>query len=187
MSRTALEVIGRGGLGESFDPLVTSTKNEYGDAIKNTLLVLDNSSRHLLTDAFDRPTVFKLAAPWFFISWAPRLGPPQFRRWLLDMIPNQTTQELKRMVDYTYGLAIDLVKRKKVALEKGEAEGVGEGKDIISMLRSFHPSSAPSCTSDRLFSVKANMVASVEDRLPDDQLVGQVKYVTSSHLYVASF
>lgn len=129
-------------------------------------------------EAFVRPTVFKLAAPWFFISWAPRLGPPQFRRWLLDIYPNQTVQELKRIVDYTYGLAIDLVKRKKAALENGEAEGVGEGKDIISMLCSFHLSSAVSCSSDCLCTVKANMVASVEDRLPDDQLVGQVKYVT---------
>ena len=34
MARTALELIGQGGLGYSFDPLVENTTNEFGDAIK---------------------------------------------------------------------------------------------------------------------------------------------------------
>ena len=37
MSRTALELIGQGGLGYSFDPLVKDVKNEYGDALKDML------------------------------------------------------------------------------------------------------------------------------------------------------
>ncbi|CCM01002.1 uncharacterized protein FIBRA_03050 [Fibroporia radiculosa] len=35
MSRTALELIGQGGLGYSFDPLVEDVKNDYGDALKS--------------------------------------------------------------------------------------------------------------------------------------------------------
>lgn len=34
MGRTALELIGQGGLGYSFDPLVAHTTNEFGDALK---------------------------------------------------------------------------------------------------------------------------------------------------------
>ena len=36
MSRTALELVGQGGLGYSFDPLVENSKNSLGDAIKVT-------------------------------------------------------------------------------------------------------------------------------------------------------
>lgn len=34
MGRTALELVGQGGLGHSFDPLVSDTKDEYTDAVK---------------------------------------------------------------------------------------------------------------------------------------------------------
>ena len=37
MGRTALELVGQGGLGYSFDPLVADTKDGFGDAIKNLL------------------------------------------------------------------------------------------------------------------------------------------------------
>lgn len=39
MSRTALELVGQGGLGYSFDPLVEDAKNALGDVIKATLWV----------------------------------------------------------------------------------------------------------------------------------------------------
>lgn len=35
MGRTALELVGQGGLGYSFDPLVQDVKDEYGEAIKD--------------------------------------------------------------------------------------------------------------------------------------------------------
>ena len=34
MGRTALELVGQGGLGYSFDPLVADTQNSFGEAIK---------------------------------------------------------------------------------------------------------------------------------------------------------
>ena len=34
MGRTALELIGQGGLGYSFDPLVETGSNPFGDALK---------------------------------------------------------------------------------------------------------------------------------------------------------
>lgn len=37
MGRTALELIGQGGLGYSFDPLTENKSNAYGDALKNFL------------------------------------------------------------------------------------------------------------------------------------------------------
>lgn len=37
MGRTALELIGQGGLGYSFDPLVEESKDTYADALKAML------------------------------------------------------------------------------------------------------------------------------------------------------
>ncbi|KAF7794417.1 hypothetical protein EIP86_005551 [Pleurotus ostreatoroseus] len=37
MGRTALELVGQGGLGYSFDPLVANTHNDFGEAIKTFL------------------------------------------------------------------------------------------------------------------------------------------------------
>lgn len=40
LGRTALELIGQGGLGHSFDPLTDSTPNEFGDALKTLVSVI---------------------------------------------------------------------------------------------------------------------------------------------------
>ncbi len=37
MGRTALELMGQGGLGYSFDPLVADAADEYGSAIKDLM------------------------------------------------------------------------------------------------------------------------------------------------------
>ena len=37
MGRTALELVGQGGLGYSFDPLTSNVHNEFGDALKGLL------------------------------------------------------------------------------------------------------------------------------------------------------
>lgn len=39
MSRAALELIGQGGLGYSFDPLTEDVHNEFGDALARLLCV----------------------------------------------------------------------------------------------------------------------------------------------------
>ena len=35
MTRAALELVGQGGLGYSFDPLVEDTKDSFGEALKS--------------------------------------------------------------------------------------------------------------------------------------------------------
>ena len=51
MGRTALELVGQGGLGYSFDPLVEDVPNAFGDSIKALVYVvrLFSSSRIVLT------------------------------------------------------------------------------------------------------------------------------------------
>lgn len=40
MSRASLELVGQGGLGYSFDPLVEDMRNSFGDALKSVPYVL---------------------------------------------------------------------------------------------------------------------------------------------------
>ena len=40
MGRTALELIGQGGLGYSFDPLTSESREEFTEAIKSFMYVL---------------------------------------------------------------------------------------------------------------------------------------------------
>ena len=39
MGRTALELIGQGGLGYSFDPLISESRDEFAEAIKSFVYV----------------------------------------------------------------------------------------------------------------------------------------------------
>ncbi|KAH9847438.1 cytochrome P450 [Lenzites betulinus] len=98
-----------------------------------------------------------------------QLGPAWLRRWIVDHIPIVRAQKLKRVVHVLHQTSVKIVEEKKAAMRKGE---YATGKDIMSIL------------------LKANMATDEAERLPDDQIVGQIKYVavlmpmchTTSHL-----
>ncbi|TCD70031.1 cytochrome P450-dit2 [Steccherinum ochraceum] len=143
--RAALEVIGQGAMGHSMDPLVDEVSSEHAVALRSLM-----------------PGVFAVALHWFFIPWSVYLGPPKFRRWLLDMYPNKKAQQLKNIVDTVWNTSVSVVGRRRAAMERGEQAVnrlVGGGKDIMSLL------------------LQANMDASEEDRIPDEQLVAQVNTI----------
>ena len=48
MNRTALELIGQGGLGHSFDPLTEDVRHTFGDAIKELVWVTSQNPCSLL-------------------------------------------------------------------------------------------------------------------------------------------
>ncbi|KAI0764581.1 cytochrome P450 [Trametes elegans] len=96
-----------------------------------------------------------------------RMGPAWFRRWIVDHIPIARTQQLKRVVDVLHQTSVNIINEKKAALEKGEWAG---GKDIMSIL------------------LRANMTVDESERLPDEQIVGQINTLlfaatdTTSHV-----
>ncbi|KAI0365140.1 cytochrome P450 [Pilatotrama ljubarskyi] len=93
------------------------------------------------------------------LPYVPDVGPAWLRRRLLELIPNQGLQKLKDIVDRLHERAVAIYEERKAALEKGEealSHRIGEGKDLMSIL------------------LKANMVASEEDKLPEEELIGQV-------------
>ncbi|KAH8101909.1 cytochrome P450 [Cristinia sonorae] len=143
--RGALEIVGQGAMGYSFDPLVDAMSNDYGIALRQLL-----------------PSVFEVAYHWAFVPLSVYLGPPKFRRWLLNRYPYRKVQHLKNVVDTVWNKSIDIVGQRKAALEAGEEAVnamVGGGKDIMSIL------------------LRANMEASDEDRIPDEQLIAQVNTI----------
>ncbi|PSR73475.1 hypothetical protein PHLCEN_2v10767 [Hermanssonia centrifuga] len=142
MSRTALELVGQGGLGYSFDLLEKDIPNPFGDALKRYL-----------------PLNFALQLWRMFSPYFTKCGPPGLRRFVAKFLPYSKMQQLREIVDTLDYQSRKVYNQKKVALEKGDAavvQQIGEGKDIISIL------------------MQANMDASDEDRLPEDELIAQM-------------
>ncbi|EKM49766.1 uncharacterized protein PHACADRAFT_214286 [Phanerochaete carnosa HHB-10118-sp] len=121
MTRTALELIGQGGLGYSFDPLVTDTTNEFGGAIK----------------AF-APTTFTLQAlrmllPYSILPYVPLSIRRQVARW----VPHKNAQKMRAISETITAHSKKIYEEKMAALAQGDdiaVHQIGEGKDIMSIL-----------------------------------------------------
>ncbi|TFY62064.1 hypothetical protein EVJ58_g4113 [Rhodofomes roseus] len=141
--RVALELIGQGGLGCSFDPLVEERREPFADAIK----------------AFN-PTMVGLAVLRRFIPYVHVLGPPWFRRKLVELLPKTTIiRQVHDIVDTINSRAAQIYEGKKAVLQQGDEaviEQLGEGKDLIGIL------------------MRANMAADETERLPEDEVVAQI-------------
>ncbi|CCL98383.1 uncharacterized protein FIBRA_00378 [Fibroporia radiculosa] len=145
--RTALELIGQGGLGYSFDPLTEDSKNAFGEALKDL--------RHALLF----PSLQKFDGSRHFLPFFTALGPAWLRRRLLDLIPNKDVQAVKNIIDTMSQKSVEVYREKKEALARGDQaviHQIGEGKDIMSIL------------------LKANTAASESDRLSEEELIAQI-------------
>ncbi|KAH9949926.1 cytochrome P450 monooxygenase [Amylocystis lapponica] len=120
MGRAALELVGQGGLGYSFDKLVEDQPNALGDALKSLM-----------------PVLFALDIPLRTSPYFSAIGSATFRRRVLDMMPHKQTQKLKDIVDTMWDAACTIFDAKKSALQAGDEavmKQIGEGKDIMSIL-----------------------------------------------------
>ncbi|KAH9846398.1 cytochrome P450 [Lenzites betulinus] len=121
MGRTALELIGQGGLGHSFDPLTEDIADEFTDSVKAFFPV--QSQLHV----FVRLMLPRLV----------RIGPAAFRRKVVEMLPEGPAQAMLRISDALSARSEELVDEKKKALLQGDEalkQQVGEGRDIMSVL-----------------------------------------------------
>ncbi|KAH8114780.1 cytochrome P450 [Phellopilus nigrolimitatus] len=124
MSRAALEYIGQGGLGYSFDALNDKETDKYSEAMKTYA-----------------PLCFRLRYLFSFLPYIMKLGPSTFRRWVLDLVnsissPNPV-KELTELTDTIEQCSRGILVGKKHALEEGDEvveKQVGMGKDILSVL-----------------------------------------------------
>ena len=72
------------------------------------------------------------------------MGNPKLRRWIVERIPLQRVKRCLEIVDHLDTVSRGILKSKKDALEKGDEavlSQMGEGKDIMSVLRVFRMSS----------------------------------------------
>ena len=142
MGRTALELVGQGGLGHSFDPLTEDAQDEYTEAVKGFSYVSSHFVDGLMTDVCCTHSAANsdLRHLRGFLPYIVRLGPAWFRRILLDLAPYEKLQRVKRNCDIVNQGCLSLFNAKKEALRRGDEtllQLVGEGKDVMSVLREY--------------------------------------------------
>ncbi|KAF8072008.1 cytochrome P450 [Lyophyllum atratum] len=149
MTRAALEMIGLCGLGCSFDPLTEgAVAHPFSKAAKELVPVL-------FTFEFTRE---------FLLPLLVKIGSPRFRKYAVDLlaIPWKNLRSLKKLVNIMDDTTTQIFEEKKRAMESGAAESkdAPPAKDILSIL------------------MRANMEAAEEDRLPDQEVLGQLSTFT---------
>jgi len=121
MVRVALELIGQGGLGYSFDPLVEEKSDAYAEAIKSL-----------------NPTMVRLAILRRFLQYVWMLGPAWFRRSLVRLMPDTwAIPQVVKIVETMDRRSREIYEAKKAALDRGDTQTVkqvGDGKDLMSIL-----------------------------------------------------
>ncbi|KAI0355873.1 cytochrome P450 [Trametes cingulata] len=120
MGRTALELIGRGGLGYSFDPLVEERSDTLGDALKTFV-----------------PSLYALSKYFQFYPYIEATVPRFLRNLAAEWLPHKAFQRIRGLSLTLYERSIEIYNEKKAALQRGD-EGmkcqVAEGKDLMSLL-----------------------------------------------------
>ncbi|KAH7882788.1 cytochrome P450 [Phlebopus sp. FC_14] len=105
------------------------------------------------------PSLFRITVARRFLPYVVNIGPPGFRKFIVKITPWQALQGLNHIVDVMHETSTEVYEAKKKAFAAGDEAvqaQVGQGKDIMSIL------------------LQANMNASEEDRLPDEELLGQM-------------
>ena len=72
------------------------------------------------------------------LPYIPEGGSAWIKRKIVEMIPHAGVQKMKAVVDVMHRRSIEIYEEKKRALEEGDeavTRQVGEGKDIMSILR----------------------------------------------------
>ncbi|KAL0957954.1 hypothetical protein HGRIS_000135 [Hohenbuehelia grisea] len=149
MSRAALELIGRGGLGVSFDPLTEEAEmHTYSKIIKELI-----------------PTITPFQAIGYLIfPWGMQFSTPEFRRKVIDFICMfwPRLKKSRDMIDLMYATSTKIYDDKQKAIREGDeavANQLSRGKDIMGIL------------------LKNNHEAAPEDKLPEDEIIAQMSSV----------
>ncbi|KAJ7201862.1 cytochrome P450 [Mycena pura] len=115
LTRGALELIGRIGIGQSLDPLVAGEEptDRYVQSLKALV-----------------PTVFKLALVIPFLPLIRMIPFPAFLRFTIDVIPSAVLRETRDIVDSMWDTTAGFVRGRKATLNDAD----DTGKDIMSIL-----------------------------------------------------
>ena len=103
--------------------------------------------------------------------------PSSIRRAVAPYLPIPQWGKMLNIVDAMDTQSTSIFHGKRQALEKGDeavALQIGEGRDIMSILSKLYDKYIYLVRA-YCMTVKANMQASEEDRLPEEEVIGQVK------------
>jgi hypothetical protein len=94
----------------------------------------------------------------------------------VNVLPWKKLHAIRDMVDVMHKTSIDIFENAKRGLDKGDdaRERIAKGKDIMSALRKPSRRVIVQPNADHDDVVKANMLASEGDKLPDEELIAQV-------------
>jgi hypothetical protein len=84
--------------------------------------------------------VTKLGPLLSFLPVVAKLGTAPFRRSVVELIPSKTVQAVKDLIDVIDYYGHKILQARKAAIALGEevlSESVGNGKDIMTLLRAY--------------------------------------------------
>ncbi|CUA78357.1 Putative cytochrome P450 CYP13A5 [Caenorhabditis elegans] [Rhizoctonia solani] len=135
----ALEIIGQAGMGHSFGVLEGKVPDYLG------------ASRDMF------PLMMEM---WYLQPFLPamsRVGPPSLRRFVVERIAHRPVQAMKNVVDTMNKTAVEIMRRKRAALENGTLDSeVASGQDIMTAL------------------LRQNRVVVSNDQMTDEEILAQV-------------
>lgn len=103
------------------------------------------------------------------------LAPIWLRRWIMKNSPVHNVRRIVQIADVMHERSLEIFQAKRAAIEAGDDT---DSKDIMSILRMCRfPLRVVHLLMCHNYTVRANMAASGEDRLPEDQLLGQMSCV----------
>ena len=76
------------------------------------------------------------------LPYVPDIGSAWLREKLFELVPHEGMQKVKAIVDVMHRRSVEIFEEKKRELEKGDeavVHQIGEGKDIMSILRECRP------------------------------------------------
>ncbi|CAE6409486.1 unnamed protein product [Rhizoctonia solani] len=139
----SLEIMGQAGIGHSFG-ILEGNVPDYLDASR---------------DVF--PLMMEM---WYllpFITFVSKIGPAFLRRAIVESIPHRPVQRMKDVVDTMHKTAVEIMERKRQALESGTLDSeVAAGKDIMTTL------------------LRQNLVVAPQDQMTDEEVLAQVNGLT---------
>lgn len=141
MSRAALELIGQGGIGYSFDPLIEDVSDAYADAAKYFVCVLSlplllwvwlrlPARTYRVTATSPEMILLRQMAP--FLK---HLGPSWLLRWVLEKSPVRLVRRMVQITDVLHERSLDIFRAKRAAIEAGDDS---DSKDILSIMRTSY-------------------------------------------------
>jgi hypothetical protein len=143
MMRTALEGIGQGGLGHSYKALEAGDGNSaFRVALRSLMSVYLLPNVTTSYQFHSSPTIFSLQIERQILPFILAIGTPEFRGKLVDLVPSKRLHRLRDIVNEMYITNLNVFEHKKRALKEGDEkvlQQVGQGRDIVSVLRACFP------------------------------------------------